>query len=120
VRANDHEHMRRFLDNLKHWGFAPRVVVTDGSNLYPALLAELWSEAAHQLCVFHVIKDINKLVLDAVRRLRNAMKRRGQAGRKKKPGRPKKNAKAAARRRGPTVKENVDRGLGLSHFGGRD
>jgi hypothetical protein len=26
------------------------------------------------LCVFHVIKDINKLVLDAVRRLRNAMK----------------------------------------------
>jgi transposase-like protein len=107
VDANDQPHMRRFLKNLKVWGFNPRVVVTDGSNLYPALLAELWSEAAHQLCVFHVIKDINKLILDAVRRLRNAMKRRGQAGRKKKPGRPKKDAKAAARRRGPTVKEKA-------------
>jgi hypothetical protein len=107
VEANDQPHMRRFQGNLKVWGFNPRVVVTDGSNLYPGLLAELWSEVAHQLYVFHVIKDINKLVLDAVRRLRNAMKRRGQAGRKKKRGRPKKNAKAAARRRGPTIKEKA-------------
>jgi transposase-like protein len=99
--------MRRFLQNLKVWGLNPRVVVTDGSNLYPALLAELWSEAEHQLCVFHVLKDINKLVLDAVRRLRNALKRRGQAGRKKKRGRKSKQAKAAARRRGPTVKEKA-------------
>ena len=33
VDANDQDHMRRFLQNLKHWGFAPQVVVTDGSNL---------------------------------------------------------------------------------------
>jgi transposase-like protein len=107
VDANDQPHMRRFLQNLKVWGVNPQVVVTDGSNLYPALLAELWSEAEHQLCVFHVIKDINKLVLDAVRRLRNAMKRRGRAGRKKKRGRKGPKAKAAARRRGPTVKEKA-------------
>jgi transposase-like protein len=37
----------------------PRVVVTDGSNLYPAVLAALWPDADHQLCVVHVIKDIN-------------------------------------------------------------
>src|SRR3954463_6544732 len=108
VDANDQDHMRRFLKNLKVWGFNPRVVVTDGSNLDPALLAELWSEAEHQLCVFHVIKDINKLILDAVRRLRNAMRRRGQAGRKKKRGRRRKRAKAATRRCGPTVKEKAD------------
>jgi transposase-like protein len=107
VDANDQDHMRRFLKNLKTWGFNPQVVVTDGSNLYPALLAELWSEAEHQLCVFHVIKDINKLVLDAVRRLRNAMKRRGQAGRKKKRGRKGAKSKAAAARRGMTVKEKA-------------
>jgi hypothetical protein len=71
VDANDQDHMRRFLQNLKNWGLASEVVVTDGSNLYPALLAELWPDADHQLCVFHVIKDINKLVLDAVRRLRS-------------------------------------------------
>src|SRR3954451_17783103 len=107
VDANDQDHMRRFLKNLKAWGFHPRVVVTDGSNLYPALLAELWDEAEHQLCVFHVIQDINKLVLDAVRRLRNAMKRRGQAGRKKKRGRKAAKSKAAAARRGMTVKEKA-------------
>src|SRR3954452_15833851 len=102
VRANDQDHMRRFLQNLKNWGLMPRVVITDGSNLYPAVLGELWSEADHQLCVFHIVKEINQRILDAVRRLRMAMKRRGQAGRKKKRGR--KGAKRKARR-GLTVKE---------------
>jgi hypothetical protein len=49
VAANDQDHMRRFLKNLKTWGLNPEVVVTDGSNLYPGVLAELWSDAAHQL-----------------------------------------------------------------------
>jgi len=100
VSANDHDHMRRFLQNLKTWGLMPQVVITDGSNLYPAVLAELWPEADHQLCVFHILKEINKLILDAVRRLRTAMSRRGRAGRKKK--RPRKGAKS---RPGVTLKE---------------
>jgi hypothetical protein len=89
VSQNDQAHMERFLRNLVHWGLAPRVVVTDGSNLYPKLLAELWPAAAHQLCVFHIIKDINELVLDGVKRLRRAVARRGRSGRKRKAGRPK-------------------------------
>jgi transposase-like protein len=108
VAANDQGHMRRFLENLKDWGLDPRVVVTDGSNLYPAVLAELWPEADHQLCVFHVIKEINKLILDAVRRMRNAMTRRGRAGRKRKRGRKGRKARAAAARRGPTLKEEAN------------
>jgi transposase-like protein len=108
VTANDQDHMRRFLRNLKNWGLEPRVVVTDGSNLYPAVLAELWPEADHQLCVFHVIMDINKLILDAVRRMRTALSRRGKSGRKKKRGRKSRKAKAAAARRGPTVKEKAN------------
>jgi transposase-like protein len=107
VAANDQDHMRRFLKNLRTWGLNPDVVVTDGSNLYPAVLAELWPDADHQLCVFHVIKDINKLVLDGVRRLRTAMSRRGKAGRKKKRGRKGAKSKAAAARRGMTVKEKA-------------
>jgi hypothetical protein len=107
VDQNDQGHMRRFLRNLKNWGLNPEVVVTDGSNLYPAVLTELWPEADHQLCVFHVIKDINKLVLDAVRRMRTAMNRRGKAGRKKKRGRKGAKSKAAAVRRGLTVKEKA-------------
>ena len=54
ISSNDHDHMRRFLENLKNWGVEPEVVVTDGSGLYPAVLAELWPQARHQLCVFHV------------------------------------------------------------------
>jgi hypothetical protein len=30
-------------------------VITDDSNLYPAVLAELWPEAEHQLCVFRIV-----------------------------------------------------------------
>lgn len=101
VPKNDQDHMRRFLKNLKEWGLAPHVVVTDGSNLYPAVLAELWPFAHHQLCVFHLLKDINDLILDAVRRLRRGLSRRGNAGRKRRRGRK------AARRRRPTAKEKA-------------
>src|SRR5262249_2324647 len=104
VGANDHDHMRRFLGNLKTWGLTPRAGITDGSNLYPALLAELWPGADHQLCIFHIIKEINKLILDAARRLRTAMARRGRAGRKKKRGRKGAKRRPAARR-GATLKE---------------
>jgi transposase-like protein len=102
VAKNDSDHMRRFLKNLKAWGLAPEVVVTDGSNLYPEVLAELWPEARHQLCVFHVLKELHKHVLDAVRRLRRGLSRRGNRGRKWKPGR---RPKARAKRRGLTNKE---------------
>lgn len=102
VAANDQDHMRRFLGNLKTWGLAPEVVVTDGSNLYPALLAELWPDARHQLCVFHVLKELHKHVLDAVRRLRRGLSRRGNRGRKRKPGR---RPKGRAKRKGLTNKE---------------
>src|SRR3954469_11691315 len=104
IAANDQGHMERFLKNLQTWGLNPQVVVTDGSNLYPSVLAELWPHAEHQLCVFHIIKDINKLILNAVRRLRTAMGRRGKAGRKKKRGRKGVKSQAAARR-GLSVKE---------------
>ncbi len=62
--------MRCFVRTLQYWGFEPKVVVTDGSNLYPAVLAELWPTAKHQLCVFHVLQDVLNQVLAAVRRLR--------------------------------------------------
>jgi transposase-like protein len=102
VASNDKGHMRRFLKNLKAWGLSPEVVVTDGSNLYPAVLAELWPDARHQLCVFHVLKELHKLVLDAVRRLRRGLSRRGNRGRKPRRGRP---PKSRAKRRGLSSKE---------------
>ncbi len=64
VQKNDQPHMRRFLANLKRSGLMPEVVITDGSELYPKLLAELWPEARHQLCVFHLLQDVTGAVLD--------------------------------------------------------
>jgi hypothetical protein len=96
VDKNDQDHMGRFLGNLKKHGLEPKVVITDGSSLYPTVLKTLWPDAEHQLCVFHVLQDVNKEILKAVLRLRRGLDRRGQSGRKRRRGRPRKSC--AARR----------------------
>jgi hypothetical protein len=113
VSRNDQEHMRRFLQNLKTWGLCPKVVVSDGSNLYPAVLAELWPSARHQLCVFHVLKDSNACIVAAVRRWARALRRRGHAGRPRRRGRPSQAQQRARTLAGPTAKEKA--GFVLKH-----
>jgi len=105
VSANDQEHMERFLRNLQRHGLKAKVVVTDGSTLYPTLLAEIWPKAEHQLCVFHVLQDLNKLILDAVRRLRTKLARQGRKGRRRQRGRPTKAAKRRRAKRGKSLQE---------------
>jgi hypothetical protein len=113
VSRNDHDHMRRFLTALKSWGLWPGVVVTDGSNLYPAVLAALWPQARHQLCIFHILKDVNDLIVAGVRRLARALQRRGHAGRKRKRGRPSRAQRAARAAAGPMLQEQA--GFILTH-----
>ena len=98
VSKNDQDHMQRFLKNLKTWGLSPEVVITDGSPLYPKLLQKLWPEARHQLCVFHVLQDITGEVLDAVKRMRRQMSRRGNSGRRRRRGRPKQGRSRSAKK----------------------
>jgi transposase-like protein len=105
VSANDKDHMERFLRNLHRQGLEPDVVVTDGSTLYPKLVEQLWPQAEHQLCVFHVMQDLNKLILDAVRRLRTGLGRQGCKGRRRKRGRPSKAAKRRRVKQGQSPKE---------------
>src|SRR5262249_40301153 len=107
VGANDQDHMRRFLQNLARWGLRPEVVVSDGSGLYPELLAEIWPQARHQLCVFHLLRDVLAKVLEAVRRLRRAQARRGRARRPRRRGRPCPRQQARRQRQGPTVQEKA-------------
>jgi len=107
VRVNDQPHMYCFLRMLQYWGFDPKVVVTDGSNLYPAVLAKIWPAAKHQLCVFHVLQDVTQKVLNAVRRLRRQQSRRGNGGRKRRRGRPSRAQQARRQRQGPTNKEKA-------------
>src|SRR5262245_19617561 len=107
VSRNVSDRLRRFLKGLKAWGLSPAVVVSDGSTLYPAVLAELWPAARHQLCVFHLLKDVNDWVLAGVRRLAHALRRRGNAGRKRRRRRPRTQPQAEARAVGPPLKEQA-------------
>ncbi len=91
VSSNDGAHMLRFLRNLKNHGFSPETVITDRSPLYPKTIAQVWPKANHQLCVFHVISDLNEHVLDAVREVRREIKPKRI---KKGKGRPSKRMQA--------------------------
>lgn len=88
VERNDQEHMDAFLAGLRDKGFCPKVVITDGSPLYKDALQEVWRGIEHQLCVFHVIQEVNKLILEGVRAVKNRIDRQGNKGRKRRRGRP--------------------------------
>jgi Transposase len=65
-----HEDIRAFLQRL-HTALAARDltlrgITTDGSPLYPTPLAEVFGGVPHQLCQFHVVKEIVKAVVQAV------------------------------------------------------
>jgi len=108
VETNDQEHMNAFLQKLKDRGLVVQVAITDGSPLYKDALQSYWVDLEHQLCVFHVIKEVNKLILDGVRSIKNRIRRQGNKGRKRKAGRPTEQARQQrARRKGMTQKEQA-------------
>ena len=99
VEKNDQPHMDAFLQQLKDHGLEVLVAITDGSPLYKDSLQSHWADLVHQLCIFHVIKEVNKLILDGVRAIKNGLRRQGNKGRKKRPGRPGKRAQQQRQRR---------------------
>lgn len=72
-----HDDVRAFLTVFKgqlgNRQLLVRGITTDGSPLYPKVLGELWPDAPHQICEFHVVKEINKAVLRALAKLRKEM-----------------------------------------------
>lgn len=88
---------RRFWGLLLRRGLALRGITTDGSTLYPEPLARVFPGVPHQICRFHVIKDITLAVLRAVAKHRKEIAARippmgrGAHGRRR--------LRAAARRR---------------------
>ncbi len=83
----NHDDIRAFLGQLKTALEARDLkllgITTDGSALYPTPLAEVFSGVPHQLCQFHVVKDIVKAVLSAVSSERKRLAAK-QVARKKK------------------------------------
>jgi len=88
---------RRFHAAVTARGSAVKGVTTDGSALYPEPIAAVFGAVPHQVCTFHVLREVVQAVLSAVAQQRKAL----TAGAPKLPrGRPgTKAAKRAARRK---------------------
>ncbi len=80
--------VEKFLLGLREVGIVPEEVATDGSSLYPAVLAKVWPAAAHQLCLFHETRAVTESVLEVVREIRRELPKVPLSSRK--PGRPSK------------------------------
>lgn len=64
---------RRVDCMLRTRGLAVAGITTDGSPLYPDPIRTVWPNARHQVCEFHVIKEIVKDVLRVVSKLRKSL-----------------------------------------------
>src|SRR5205823_8891178 len=66
----NHRDIEAFLGRLKtaleERALVLKGITTDGSALYPEPIRKVFGEVPHQLCTFHVIKDLTKGVLRAV------------------------------------------------------
>jgi len=69
-------------------------ITTDGSALYPEPIREVFGAVPHQLCTFHVIKDLTQGVLRAVASERARLAKSKPKGKR---GRPSSKDKAARR-----------------------
>ena len=74
-------------------GLTLKGITTDGSALYPEPIAEVFGEIPHQVCTFHILRELTKAILSAVAQER---KRLAAAAPKLPRGRPR--ATEAARR----------------------
>jgi hypothetical protein len=87
---------RRFQGALEARGLRVRGITTDGSALYPEPIAQVFGEIPHQVCTFHVLRELTKAVLGAVAKVRKGLTAsKPKLGR----GRPTKAARAVARRK---------------------
>ena len=96
---------RRFQAALGQRGLVLRGITTDGSSLYPAPIAEVFGSVPHQLCTFHVVRELTRAVLGAVAKVRKEL-----AARKPKLNRGRPATKAA--RRAARQKKRLEQKIG--------
>jgi hypothetical protein len=88
---------QRFRMALRLRGLTLKGVTTDASPLYPEPLREVFGDVPHQICEFHVIKELTNAILRAVAQVRKKLAAQKPAGQR---GRPTTTAaKRIARRR---------------------
>ena len=80
-------------------------ITTDGSHLYPAALAAVFPGVPHQLCEFHILKELNQASLRAVAQVRKQLAaQQPKLGR----GRPSGARRTLARQRQPLQQKISD------------
>ncbi len=62
-----------FKKQLDARGLALRGITTDGSPLYPQSIALVFGAVPHQLCQFHVVKELTHAILHAVAKVRKQL-----------------------------------------------
>jgi hypothetical protein len=86
----------RFQAVLQARQLTVKGITTDGSALYPAAIQVVWGDLPHQICEFHILKDLNQAVLRAVAQVRKQLAVQQP---KLKRGRPKANQKKLTQKR---------------------
>src|SRR5262249_9097926 len=64
---------RRFRTALDARGLSVQGITTDGSSLYPEPIAAVFGAVPHQVCTFHVLRDLIQEVLSAVAQVRKGL-----------------------------------------------
>lgn len=73
THADIERFFRTFQSLLTERGLELNGVTTDGSNLYPEPMSTVFGDVPHQVCEFHVIKELTKAVLRAVAKVRKEL-----------------------------------------------
>jgi len=88
---------RRFQSALAGRGLTLRGITTDGSELYPQPISQVFGAVAHQVCRFHILAELNKAVLRAIAQVRKQLAAQKPKLSRGRPSTPE--AKRKARRR---------------------
>ncbi len=64
---------QRFQAVLQARHLSVRGITTDGSPLYPATILAVFGPVPHQICEFHILKDLNQAILRAVAQVRKQL-----------------------------------------------
>jgi len=87
----------RFRTALRLRGLTLRGVTTDGSPLYPEPLQAVFGDLPHQICEFHILKELTKAILRAGAKVRKKLAARKPTLKRGRPSTPA--AKRAVRQR---------------------
>lgn len=106
--APEHADIERFFHRfrmaLRLRGLMLQGVTTDGSNLYPEPIFKVFGDVSHQLCKFHVLKELTKAVLHAGAKVRKELAAtKPRLGR----GRPSSTAARKMARQAKQIKQKV-------------